>query len=200
MGTDKKPRVTVRNIREMRLDTIVGMIFSSLVMWFIIITTASTLHARGILNVETADQAAQALKPVVGNFAALLFALGVVGTGLLAVPVLAGSASYAITEAFGWKEGLYRRFTQAHGFYAVIAAATLIGLLINFTPIKPFQMLYYSAILNGLCAPPLIVLILLIGNNKTIMGRHTNSRVSNLAGWGIAAVMAAAAVGLLLTL
>ncbi len=195
-----KPRVTLRNVREMRLDTVVGMLFSSVVMWFIIITTASTLHIHGILNIQTADQAAQAIRPVAGNFAFVLFALGIVGTGLLAVPVLAGSASYAIAEAFGWKEGLYRRFTQAYGFYGVIAAATVIGLFINFTPIRPFQMLYYSAILNGLCAPPLIVLILLIGNNQQIMGRHTNSRASNIAGWGIAGIMALAAVAMLVSL
>lgn len=194
------PHVRVRDIREMRLDTAVGMLFSNLVMWFIIVTTASTLHLNGVLSVDTADQAAQALRPIAGNFAFLLFALGIMGTGLLAVPILAGSASYAIAEAFGWKEGLYRKFTQAHGFYGVITVATLIGLIVNFTPIKPFQMLYYTAILNGICAPPLMVLILIIGNNRTIMSKYTNSRFSNTVGWVITAVMAAAAVGLLVGL
>ncbi len=199
MGTGA-PRVRSKDIREMRLDTAVGVFFSNLVMWFIIVTTASTLHLNHVLNVNTADQAAQALRPIAGDFAFLLFVLGIVGTGLLAVPILAGSASYAISEAFGWKEGLYRPFTQAHGFYGVIAVATLVGLLANFTPIPPFQMLYYSAVLNGLCAPVLIVLILLIANNRAIMGKHTNSVSANAAGWIIAGVMGVAAVSLLLAL
>lgn len=194
------PRVNSKDIRLMRLDTIVGMFFSNLVMFFIIVTTASTLGAAGIKNIETADQAALALKPLAGDFAFLLFALGIIGTGLLAVPILAGSASYAISEAFGWREGLYRKFTQAHGFYAVIAIATLVGLLINFTSIKPFQMLYYTAIFNGICAPPLLVLIMLIGNNKKIMGEHTNSNFSNIIGWTITAVMTIALVALVFTL
>jgi len=176
------------------------MFFSNLVMFFIIVTTASTLGAAGIRNIETADQAALALKPLAGDFAFLLFALGIIGTGLLAVPILAGSASYAISEAFGWREGLYRKFTQAHGFYAVIAIATLVGLFINFTSIKPFQMLYYTAIFNGICAPPLLILIMLIGNNKKIMGEHTNSNFSNIIGWTITAVMTIASVALLFTL
>lgn len=194
------PRVTSRDVREMRLDTAAGMLFSCLIMWFIIMTTASTLHANQIFNVDTADQAALALKPSAGNFAFLLFALGIIGTGLLAVPVLAGSASYAMAEAFGWKEGLYRRFTQAHGFYGVITIATLMGLLVNFTPVQPFQMLYYTAILNGICAPPLLILILLIGNNPKIMGKYTNSTLSNALGWIVAVVMSVAAVALILAL
>lgn len=194
------PRVTTGDIREMRLDTAIGMFFSNVVMWFIIVTTASTLHTHGITNIETADQAALALKPFAGDFAFLLFALGIVGTGLLAVPILAGSASYAVAESFGWREGLYRKFRQAHGFYGVITIATIIGLMINFTSIKPFTLLYYTAVLNGLCAPPLMILILLIGNNKKIMGEHTNSQFSNIFGWLITGVMSLAAVGLLVTL
>ncbi len=193
------PRVRSRDIREMRVDTAVGMVFSNLVMWFIILTTAATLHSNQMLSVDTADQAAQALKPFAGDFAFLLFTLGIVGTGLLAVPILAGSASYAIAEAFGWKEGLYRKFTQAHGFYGVITVATLLGLLVNFTSVRPFQMLYYAAILNGICAPPLMILILMIGNNRKIMGRFTNSFLGNAVGLIITGVMTAAAIGLLLT-
>ncbi len=193
------PQVTRRNIRTMRLDTTAGMFLSNLVMWFIIITTASTLHANGITNIETADQAALALKPIAGDFAFLLFAIGIIGAGLLSVPILAGSASYAISEAFGWREGLYRKFAQARGFYGVIIAATLIGLLVNFLPIKPFQMLYYTAILNGICAPPLMILIMLIGNNKEIMKEHTNSRFSNIMGWTITIIMSAASIALLLS-
>ncbi len=194
------PRVTTRDIREMRLDTAVGMFFSNIVMWFIIITAASTLHANRVLNVETADQAARALLPAAGNLAFLLFALGIIATGLLAVPVLAGSASYAISEAFGWREGLYRKFTQAHGFYAVIAVATVVGLLVNLTPIKPFRLLYYTAILSGLIAPLLMILIMLIGNDRKVMGKHTNSRFSNIVGWIITGAMTLAAAALLFSL
>lgn len=191
------PRVTKGEIHKMRWDTVAGMFFSNLVMFFIIVTTAGTLHARGITNIETADQAAQILRPLVGDFAFLLFAAGIIGTGLLAIPILAGSASYAVSEAFNWKEGLSRKFTKAQGFYGVIAIATLIGLLVNFTPIKPFTMLYYTAILNGLAAPPLLILIMLTANNKKIMGKNTNSLVSNSTGWIITAVMTASAVALL---
>ncbi len=194
------PRVTNKDIRKMRLDTMIGMFFSNLVMWFIILTTASTLNLNGITSIQTANQAALALKPLAGDFAFLLFALGILGTGFLAVPILAGSASYAVTEAFGWKEGLYRKFSQARGFYGVIIAATLIGLLINLTPIEPFQMLYYAAVFNGICAPPLLFLIMLIGNNKKIMGEHTNSKISNILGFTITAVMTLASVGLLITI
>lgn len=183
------PRINKRDIREMRLDTTVGMFFSNLVMWFIIVATASTLNAHGITQIETADQAASALKPFAGDFAFLLFALGIIGTGFLAVPVLAGSASYALSEAFGWKEGLYRKFKQAHGFYGVIILATIVGLLVNLTAIKPFTLLYYSAVINGLAAPPLIILILLMANNKKILGEHTNSTFENLIGWLIAGIM-----------
>ncbi len=191
------PKITNKDIHVMRLDTVIGMFFSQIVMFFIILVTAAQLHTHGITNIETANQAAQALKPLVGDFAFLLFALGIIGTGLLAVPVLAGSASYAFAEAFGLKEGLYRKFTKAHGFYGIITIATLLGLLINFTAIEPFKMLYYTAVLNGIIAPPLLVLIMLIGNNKSIMGKHTNSLPSNIAGWIITISMTAAALVLL---
>ena len=193
------PKITKIDIRAMRYDTLMGMFFSNIAMFFIILTAASTLAASGITNIDTASQAALALKPIAGNFAFFVFAAGIIGTGLLAVPVLAGSASYAISETFGWKEGLYRRFKQAHGFYAVISIATIIGFLVNFTGISPFKMLYYTAILNGLIAPPLMVLILLISNNTNIMGKYTNSRLSNILGWSITFVMTVAAVALLVT-
>ncbi|MEK7605255.1 MAG: divalent metal cation transporter [Patescibacteria group bacterium] len=194
------PRITKRDIREMRLDTIVGMLFSNIVMFFIIVTTASTLGAHGIKDIQTADQAASALRPFAGDFAFLLFALGIIGTGLLAVPILAGSASYAISEAFNMKAGLSKRFTQAHGFYAIIALATLLGFLINFTSIKPFTLLYYTAILNGVAAPPLLVLIMLTANNSKIMGKYTNNRTVNMLGWAITSVMSLAALALVASL
>lgn len=191
------PHVSKKDVRKMRADTFVGMFFSNVVMFFIITTTASTLHVHGIFEIETATQAAQALKPLVGDAAYLLFAAGIIGTGLLAVPILAGSASYAVSEAFGWKEGLYRKFRQAHGFYGVIIIATVIGLLVNLTPIKPFQMLYYTAILNGIIAPPLMVLLMLISNNKKIMGEYTNSFSINILGVIITAVMGIASLAFL---
>ena len=191
------PDVTKKDVKDMRLDTSIGMVFSNLVMFFIIITAASTLNVNGIFKVETAAQAAQALRPIAGDFTFLLFAIGIIGTGLLAVPILAGSASYAVSEAFGLKEGLYRKFTKAHGFYGIIAIATLIGLAVNFTPIKPFTLLYYTAVINGIIAPFLMIIIMLIGNNKKIMGQYTNSALSNIFGWVITVIMALASVALL---
>ncbi len=191
------PKIKDGDIKAMRLDTIVGMLFSNLVMYFIIITSASTLGANGAIHIETADQAAQALRPLAGDFAYLLFALGIIGTGLLAVPVLAGSASYALSETLNWKAGLSKKFRDARGFYGIITVATLVGLLVNFTPIKPFQMLYYTAVLNGICAPPLIIIILLIANNKKIMGKYINNRISNTLGIMIAIIMSVAAIGLI---
>jgi Mn2+/Fe2+ NRAMP family transporter len=195
-----KSRSADRHIQRLRQDTTAGMCFSNFIAFFIIATTASTLGAHGIHNIETAEQAAEALKPLAGEFAFVLFALGIVGTGLLAVPVLAGSASYAIVEAAGWKSGLYKKLDQAHGFYGVITLATLLGLLVNFTSIQPFKMLYYTAVLNGIAAPPLMVLILLIGNNERIMGRHRNGRRGNILGWAITIVMGIIAVALLVSL
>jgi len=195
-----KPRINYKDIRRMRLDTFIGMLFSNLVMFFIIVTTASTLGVHGITTITTADQAAAALRPLAGDFAFLLFAAGIIGTGLLAVPILAGSASYALAEAFNWKAGLGKKFNQAKAFYIIIIISTLVGVLINFTPIRPFQMLYYTAVLNGICAPPLLILIMLISGNKKIMGNHTNSRFSNIMGWIITVVMSLAAIGLLISI
>lgn len=194
------PKVSKKDIREMRLDTIIGMFFSNLVMFFIIVTTASTLHANGLTAIQTSDQAALALRPFAGDYAFLLFSLGIIGTGLLSVPILAGSASYALAETFNWRAGLNQKFGRAHAFYIVIALATMGGLLVNLTPVEPFQLLYYTAVVNGILAPPLMILIMLISNNKSIMGTHTNSLFSNLVGWTITAIMAVAAVALLVTL
>lgn len=194
------PKVSKRDIRKMRIDTVMGMFFSNLVMFFIIATVASTLHVAGITSIETADQAAEALRPLAGGFSYLLFALGIIGVGLLSVPILAGSASYAISEAFGWREGLYQKLKQAHGFYGAITLATLVGLLVNFLHIAPYKMLYYTAVLNGIVAPPLLILILLISNNKKIMGEKTNSSLSNTLGVMITIVMTLAALALLFNL
>ncbi|HEY5585917.1 MAG TPA: Nramp family divalent metal transporter [Ruminiclostridium sp.] len=200
IGTGKGiPDIKDADVRNMRIDTNVGMLFSNLVMFFIIVTTASTLKANGITHIETATQAAQALKPLAGNFAFVLFALGILGTGFLAIPVLAGSAAYALSEVFNWKEGLNKEFKHAHGFYGVIIVATLVGVIINFLPIKPFTMLYYTAIINGVTAPPLMVLLMLTSNNKKIMGKYSNARYSNIMGWTITIIMAIASIGLLVS-
>lgn len=191
------PKISRGDIRNMRWDTIVGMIFSNLAAFFIILTVASTLGKNGIFNIDTAAQAAEALRPLAGNFAFLLFTIGIIGVGLLGVPVLAGSASYAVSEAFGWRSGLYRKLKQAHGFYGVITIATVVGLLINFLNIPPFKMLYYTAVLNGLVAPLLLVLIMMIGSNKKIMGKHTNSRLSSIMGWTMTVIYMIASGALL---
>jgi Mn2+/Fe2+ NRAMP family transporter len=200
VGTGKgMPDITDKEVENMRLDTNVGMLFSNVVMFFIIVTTASTLGTHGITHIDTATQAAQALRPLAGDFAFLLFALGILGTGLLAVPILAGSAAYAISEIFNWKEGLNKKFKQAHGFYGIIIAATVIGVIINFLPIKPFTMLYYTAIINGIAAPPLMVLVMLIANNKKIMGKYANTSFSNIMGWIISSIMTIASITLLIS-
>lgn len=197
MGDDIAPKVRSSDLVTMRHDTAWGMFFSNLIMFFIIASTASTLYTHGIHNIETATQAAEALQPLAGRFTSILFAVGIIGTGLLAVPVLAGSASYALSEAFGWKAGLYRKVQQAHGFYGVITISTLLGLIINFTSIKPFTLLYYTAILNGICAPPLIFILLKIVNNKEILGKHTNSLLFNVVGYFIAILMSVCSLVLL---
>lgn len=195
------PRVGRRDIFNMRIDTITGMFLSNVIMWFIIIATASTLNKNGITEIATAADAATALQPIAGNFASILFAAGIVGTGLLSIPILAGSASYAMSETFGWKEGLYRKFDKAINFYIIIVFAILLGFLISFTPLKPFnepfKMLYYTAILNGLVAPVLLFFIIRISSNKEIMGKNVNAFGMTVMGWVIMAIMAFAAIFLL---
>ncbi len=192
--------ITRRELKWMRTDVIAGMLLSNVVTWFIIATTASTLFQHGITNIESAPQAAEALRPIAGDSAYLLFAVGIIGTGLLAVPILAGSAAYAVAETFKWHEGLYLKLRQAHGFYAVIAISTLLGFAMNFIGVNPIQALYYTAVLNGIIAPPLLLIIMLIGNNRSIMKRKVNGRLSNTLGWITAISMTIAAVALLLTL
>lgn len=176
------PTVTKRDIKAIRNDTVIGMFFSNVIVFFICLAAAGTLYKVGLNNIFDPAEAARALEPIAGDWAKYLFALGIIGSGLLAVPVLSGSASYAVAESFGWKEGLYRQFGKAHGFYGVIVVATLVGILVNFLSISPFQMLIYVAAINGLLAPPLLILILFIANNKKIMGNYTNSWRSNLLG------------------
>jgi NRAMP (natural resistance-associated macrophage protein)-like metal ion transporter len=188
-------------LRHASADVFTGMFFSNLVMYFIILTTAATLHAHGITTIETAQQAAEALTPLAGKGAYWLFTLGLIGTGMLAIPVLAGSCAYAIAEAARWGgASLNRKPHLARRFYTVIAAAMVVGLALNFAHLNAVKMLFWSAVLNGLLAPPLVVLVVLLTSDKKTMGNCVNSRLAKILGWICAAVMSAAAIGLLLTL
>jgi Mn2+/Fe2+ NRAMP family transporter len=185
--------VNKQMIREMKRDVDIGMFFSNVVMFFIILTTGTVLFNSGIHQIDTVEQAAMALKPLAGNAAFVLFAVGVIGTGLLAIPVLSGSLSYIFCETFGWKEGLDNTFSEAQPFYIIIAVSLLIGLSLNYLGISPIQALIYSAILYGLTAPVLIAIILHISNNRTIMQAYTNNKRSNILGWLTLAIMTFAA-------
>lgn len=181
---------------RIRVDTIVGMALSNLVALCIMVTTAATLNAHGQTDIETASQAAQALKPIAGPFAFLLFAAGIVGTGLLAIPVLAGSAAYALGETFGWRIGLAKTPGRAPAFYAAIAIATLIGALMNFSPINPIKALFWSAVINGVVAVPVMVTMMLMTRRRDIIGRFTLPPVLNALGWLSTAAMALTVVAL----
>jgi NRAMP (natural resistance-associated macrophage protein)-like metal ion transporter len=186
-------------LRDARTDVMTGMFFSNLVMYFIILAAGSTLHRAGRPDIESSRQAAEALRPLAGDAAYLLFALGIIGTGLLAVPVLAGSASYAVAELFRWRSGLDYKPHQARRFYAILAFAMLAGVLLDLLRVNAVRMLFLSAVVNGILAPPLLVLVMLVGNNRQIMGRHVNGRWLNAFGWLATVVMTAAAATFLVT-
>jgi NRAMP (natural resistance-associated macrophage protein)-like metal ion transporter len=204
--TRGRPRLPRHFIRNMRIDTAVGMITAELVQWFIIITTGSVLFGHGITTINTAADAARALEPLVSSFsnsgqvARDLFAVGVVGLGLLGIPVLAGSAAYALAEAFGWQEGLSRSFGQARGFYVVIVASTGIGLLLNFIGIDPIKALVFTAVFNGIAAVPLLFILGRINGDRSILGRYRGGAMSRALVWLTFVVMAVCAVALLYTL
>lgn len=178
-------------IRRMTIDTSAGMVFSNAVAYFIMLTTAATLHTHGVTNITTAADAANALRPIAGELAFLLFAIGIIGTGLLAIPVLAGSAAYAVAEFYEWPSSLEARFPRAFGFYSIIAAATVIGFSLTFTPIDPIRMLIWSAIINGIVAVPIMVMMMLIVSHEGAMGRFRAKRRLTIAGWGATALMGA---------
>lgn len=189
--------VNKRIIHEMKEDVDFGMSFSGFVMYFIILTTGTVLYNGGIHQIDTVEQAAMALKPLAGNLAYVLFAIGIIGTGLIAIPVLSGSLSYIITETFGWEQGLNKKFHEAKAFYTIIGISLILGLSLNYVGISPIKALIYTAILYGLTAPVLIAIILHISNNKKVMGEFTNSRKSNILGFLALIIMTAAAVALL---
>ncbi len=195
----KKPRQGQDALERIRLDTYVGMAFSNLVALAIIVTTAATLHAAGATEIETSAQAAEALRPIAGDFAFGVFTLGIVGTGLLSVPVLAGSAAYALGEARGWPIGLARKPKDALAFYATIAVSTIIGDLINFLPVNPIKALFWSAVINGVVAVPIMAIMMVMTANPAIMGKFQISEPLRIVGWVATFVMAAATTGMLLS-
>ncbi|MEO7247102.1 MAG: divalent metal cation transporter [Novosphingobium sp.] len=193
------PKKAGPELKRIRTDTLIGMGFSHITALFIIVATAATLHAHGITQIDSAAQAAEALRPIAGNLAFALFAAGIIGTGLLAVPVLAGSAAYGVSETFGWVEGLDRKPREAKAFYAVIALATLGGVALNLTGIDPMRALYWAAVVNGLLAPPLMVVTMLIARNPRAMGHLTVSNKLAFGGWVSTAVMFGVAAVFLLS-
>jgi len=191
---------TDEELRKSRNDVIAGMFFSNLVMYFIILTTAATLNVHGVKHIETAQQAAEALKPLAGGAAYLLFTLGLIGTGMIGVPALAGSAAYAVAEAMAWRGSLEDRPRLAKRFYAVMGAAMILGMTLNYAGINAVKMLFWSAILNGVLAPPLIALVVLLTSSKKVMGSRANSPILKWLGWATAVIMAAAAVAMFVTI
>ena len=186
-------------IERAKLDTVTGMFFCNLIFYFVILACAATLHASGHTEIASAADAAQALRPVAGSAATYLFAIGIIGAGFLAVPVLSGSGAYALAETFGWKYGLDAKPREAKQFYAVIAVSTLVGVLIDFIGINPIRALFWTAVINGVLSPPLLVLIMLVSGNRRIMGDRVNGRFTTIVGWLATAVMFAAAVGMFIT-
>jgi Mn2+/Fe2+ NRAMP family transporter len=192
-------RLTHSDGFRIELDTTTGMVLSNLIGFFIIITTAATLHAHGVTQIGTAAQAANALRPLAGPFAFLLFSLGIVGTGLLAVPVLAGSAGYAVAESFGWEGSLELPARRAPGFYLIVGAATLAGLGAALTPLEPIRMLFWSAVVNGIVAVPLMVGMMVVVGSRKIMGKFAASRALMVGGWAATALMAVVVAAMLVT-
>jgi NRAMP (natural resistance-associated macrophage protein)-like metal ion transporter len=192
-------RLAQRDSLRIEFDTTIGMLLSNLIGFFIIVTTAATLHAHGITQIDTAAQAAEALRPLAGPLTFFLFSLGIVGTGLLAVPVLAGSAGYAVAESFGWEGSLEMPARGAPGFYLVVAAATLAGLGAALTPLDPIRMLFWTAVVNGIVAVPLMVAMMVVIGSYKIMGRFAASRGLMIGGWGATALMAVVVAAMLVT-
>jgi len=192
----RQPDAAREELGRIRLDTYVGMAFSNVIALAIIVSTAVTLNAHGVTNIQTAAQAAEALRPVAGPLAFALFAIGIIGTGLLAVPVLAGSAAYAMAEVQGWRSGLELKPAQAAGFYTVIAAAVAVGTILDFSPIDPIKALFWSAVINGVIAAPIMAVMMLVASSRKQMGAFTASASQKVLGWSATVVMAAAAAAM----
>lgn len=196
----RQEAVTDKEIKLMRQDVWSGMFLSNLVMFFIIAACAATLFANGVTNIPTAAEAAAALRPIAGEYAYLLFALGIIGTGMLAIPVLAGSASYAMSESFGWKVGLYRKLKEANAFYGIIIISTLLGVALNFVGIDPIKALIFSAVVNGLVAPVILILIILLSSNRKVMGDRVNHPIATMLGILITGLMTLAGIATIASL
>jgi Mn2+/Fe2+ NRAMP family transporter len=190
---------TAEELSAAACDVNVGMLFSNVVMYFIILSSAATLGRSGRSDIQSAAEAAEALRPLAGDAATILMAVGLIGTGFLAVPILTGASAYAVCEAFGWRCGLDQRPSRAKRFYAVIVGSTLVGLVLNLVGVSPMAALYWTAVLNGVLAPPLLVIIMLIANNRAVLGPRVNGRALNVLGWAATGLMAAAVVGLFAT-
>jgi len=190
---------TDTEIRKEKIDTIIGMLFCNVVFYFVILAAGATLHVSGQTDIQSATEAAQALRPLAGDLATVLFAIGLIGAGLLAVPVLTGSAAFAVAETLGWPSGLDEKPRRAKKFYGFIALSTLVGVAIDFLGINPISALYWTAVINGVVAPPMLVVVMLVANNKKVMGKRTNGVATNIIGWLAAIIMFAAAVGMFLT-
>ena len=195
----RAPEQATREFRRIRVDTYVGMGLSNAVALFIVITTAATLHAHGVTDIQTSSQAAEALRPIAGQFVFLVFALGIVGTGLLTLPVLAGSAAYALGEALGWHVGLARTYDRAKGFYGIIAIATAVGAMLNFTPIDPVKALFWSAVINGVVATPVMAMMMHMASRRVSMGQFALPMPLRVGGWLATIVMALATLGMFTT-
>jgi NRAMP (natural resistance-associated macrophage protein)-like metal ion transporter len=196
----KAPDGALVQLKRIKTDTFIGMAFSNIVAFCIILTTAATLGLHGVTDIQTSAQAAEALRPVAGEFAFLLFALGIIGTGLLAVPVLAGSAAYAVTESFKWRNGLDLKALQAREFYAIISLATIGGMLLNFTPVDPIKALFWCALINGVIAVPIMAVMMLLARAPKVMGTFTLSRRHTVIGWLGVVIMLVAVVAMFATM
>jgi Mn2+/Fe2+ NRAMP family transporter len=193
------PEGAQEHLRRIKIDTYLGMGFSNLVAFCIILGCAATLNVAGITDIETAAQAAEALRPLAGHFTFVLFALGIVGTGLLAVPVLAGSAAYAVAETFEWKRGLDLKLLEAREFYAIIALATFGGVALDFSPVDPFKALFWCAVINGVIAVPIMIIMMLLADDRKVMGSFTVTRPLKALGWLATGTMTAAVAAMLAT-
>ena len=194
------PRGGDPELKRMAIDTTVGMIYSNIIAYFIVLTTAATLYAHGATEIKNAADAAEALRPIAGEFTFLLFALGIIGTGLLAIPVLAGSAAYGVAEAFGWRATLAAKFPEAVGFYTIILAATIIGLAAGFAPIDPIQLLVWTAVINGIVAVPIMGMMMLIVTNRLAMGRFRSGLGLAIVGWAATILMGLTVIALIWSL
>jgi NRAMP (natural resistance-associated macrophage protein)-like metal ion transporter len=192
------PAQAAHQLARIKIDTYIGMGFSNLIAFFIMLTTAATLHAHGVTDIQTSAQAAEALRPIAGRFAFLLFSMGIIGTGLLAVPVLAGSAAFAVAESFRWRRGLDLTPLRGARFYGVIAAATMVGVGLGFTRLDPIKALFFAAVINGVISAPIMVVMMRMASNPKIMGEFTVTRRLSILGWAATAVMAVAVVAMFL--